>query len=1192
MPIYHPISTQSLHFKLGYVGSGTMSPGSTTLLTIDGGSIQGTLSQADKGTQVSVIFAGPSLPFVPRYPEYPPGTFYPGSLLVAKIAQVVDGNTAYLDKAASNDTLPNSNNVTVYREVSTDINSPIKVQWTLTTSSRGTLSATIFDPHGSLNVFAGMPVYLYDDVYGDYFGGAIDTVKARNIPGKIPGANPIYWDIQAVAWSSVLERRIINPYYPPFNDPLTGTSSDGSGTVPPSGWHGPPAPATPANWPTPITGGVGGNSGVYQPGQFTNMYLGDIVNQIIFGYCDSEGLSSNSANGVGPLINFYQANPGKDTIAQAIDNAAQAGFTADQSWFWWIDPWKQVFLVPSQTFYAPWNVDESGASGPNDTDASVLLAVSVETTREKLANRVYIDSSQTIGATRTDTFYTDRSKHSYSMSQPLGGAPTIWIGHSGAVWTQSVAVKGAPKQSANWYWALGDNSLEQDTYTTLAKNCGGEGANTLYVVSAMLVNWDNLPVTDMRCMLQIEQEYVRLRSGSMTTTWTVDRGATVIRLGNSFTADAVGHAAGSAITPAGMDDGNRETFNCTYQPMTKQTFWSTNSGLVATQAGIESGTGFWDTQISLGAPFYDPYNSQGQKLADGFVQDYGVPPRTFEAETYRPGLAIGQIIYINLVRPPVKENFLIDQVDFTAENKRQKWSFRGINGALIGDWRKAFLGLSDQFAVLAGAGSNLAGSPGSKGVGVWTPGAAPPLTGDPLSGEASFTLLQDYFPYEGGAMAPQLTVSGLQQFDGTGQGIPVKFQVRREYIGGAVGSEGILDAQNPSLIQLPVDPSTPLTANAFAGRILSLLANGYADNSPLPLRSFTIVSNDALGNFTCTPAPYTAGCRSGDVFLIRTGRAAGTAATAWDAVSTPTTFTDPLWKSSYNGPGLINGGNVGNIVLVIAGTGAGQERQLVTNNTYDTITVSPGWSTQPDATSCIVVVDNATQTYTPALATRAQQDFTGFFSIPNYSGNTIRVEGYLTPYGVEEGAIETVPYREMYVWGAQGTRVVDVNTTEPMRKLDGLILFDTSGVATTTNSLAAAVADEVVTAITLTAVYAPVNGTQIQVESERMLVTAGAGTTDLTVIRGWGGTVAAAHTSGVGVTIPGELRWTLIPYSQVPNQTFKFQKAWWGNDISYVRIIPASDTTPNELPDGEPYHILADASVAYGSYDLTIPDFT
>ena len=107
-----------------------------------------------------------------------------------------------------------------------------------------------------------------------------------------------------------------------------------------------------------------------------------------------------------------------------------------------------------------------------------------------------------------------------------------------------------------------------------------------------------------------------------------------------------------------------------------------------------------------------------------------------------------------------------------------------------------------------------------------------------------------------------------------------------------------------------------------------------------------------------------------------------------------------------------------------------------------------------------------------------------------------------------------------------------------------------------------------------------------------MLVTAGAGTTDLTVIRGWGGTVAAAHTSGVGVTIPGELRWTLIPYSQVPNQTFKFQKAWWGNDISYVRIIPASDTTPNELPDGEPYHILADASVAYGSYDLTIPDFT
>jgi hypothetical protein len=168
-----------------------------------------------------------------------------------------------------------------------------------------------------------------------------------------------------------------------------------------------------------------------------------------------------------------------------------------------------------------------------------------------------------------------------------------------------------------------------------------------------------------------------------------------------------------------------------------------------------------------------------------------------------------------------------------------------------------------------------------------------------------------------------------------------------------------------------------------------------------------------------------------------------------------------------------------------------------------------------------------------------------------------------------------------------------------MFKTDHTIIFDTSGVTPLppTNTLVGDLAaDPTVTTVTLQSNYTPPNGTVLQIggpTGERMYVTAGSGTTTLTVNRAWiGGSSIAAHSNGDTVTIPGAFPWTIIPFSAVHNQEFIFVKAWWGGDINYVMLRPAP-TDPNgptnELLDGEPFHVLGDISSTNGAYSFKVP---
>lgn len=452
---------------------------------------------------------------------------------------------------------------------------------------------------------------------------------------------------------------------------------------------------------------------------------------------------------------------------------------------------------------------------------------------------------------------------------------------------------------------------------------------------------------------------------------------------------------------------------------------------------------------------------------------------------------------------------------------------------------------------------------------LWSPNYETPLAGDPLFSAKSFGISQTYQPAANGAPLPSLNLYGDPPTDPE---LSLVFKLRREFV------SGIFEQTAASVTNIDPTHGTIAfggsggTTNQFVGRVLSKMANAVGSTALIPIQDFTVTANDTSGNFTVTPDPVAAGCNIGDVFALRT------APTAADATS----FTDNLFTNLYNA-GLAAHANKGNLVLVIAGHGAGHTPQTVVDNTTTKVTVSPGWAIVPDATSVIVLVEAIPQVVLSPDPTNATGELLGSIPPANYSGQPVRIEGY-TSSGIE-GPIETVPFREIYIWGAQGTRTILATDPDAMLLTDHVLRFDTSAATQPSpTTLSAAITTTNATSISATSGANVVNGTVIQIDSEQMYVVSGAGTTTLTVQRGWNGTTAATHLNGATVTLPGARTWTIISFAGVPNQDFIFEKI--STDINYVKLVPQGS---DQLPDGEAFHILPDNSSAYGTYGFKVP---
>jgi hypothetical protein len=111
--------------------------------------------------------------------------------------------------------------------------------------------------------------------------------------------------------------------------------------------------------------------------------------------------------------------------------------------------------------------------------------------------------------------------------------------------------------------------------------------------------------------------------------------------------------------------------------------------------------------------------------------------------------------------------------------------------------------------------------------------------------------------------------------------------------------------------------------------------------------------------------------------------------------STPTTI-------SNSDMGATASAYIGMVARIISGTGAGQENQITANDAT-TLTVTPAWSTQPDATSRFVVTE-ASWRFGAATATSPAQ-----FEVPYRIGTVLEISGRSANVNNQECAADLCP---------------------------------------------------------------------------------------------------------------------------------------------------------------------------------------
>jgi hypothetical protein len=164
---------------------------------------------------------------------------------------------------------------------------------------------------------------------------------------------------------------------------------------------------------------------------------------------------------------------------------------------------------------------------------------------------------------------------------------------------------------------------------------------------------------------------------------------------------------------------------------------------------------------------------------------------------------------------------------------------------------------------------------------------------------------------------------------------------------------------------------------------------------------------------------------------------------------------------------------------------------------------------------------------------------------------------------------------------SRASRTITASSTQLLT--DELVMCDTSGISTSTDTLSVGV-NAVATAWTVASGVSIVNGTYLQIGTEKVRVAAGGGTTSLTVERGALGTTAATHAGGATITVPGALVFQLLAIASAPNVSLILRKIT--ADINYVKVQVAGGDT---FSGGGTSLILADNTPDAGTVSLRSP---
>ena len=294
---------------------------------------------------------------------------------------------------------------------------------------------------------------------------------------------------------------------------------------------------------------------------------------------------------------------------------------------------------------------------------------------------------------------------------------------------------------------------------------------------------------------------------------------------------------------------------------------------------------------------------------------------------------------------------------------------------------------------------------------------------------------------------------------------------------------------------------------------------------------------------------------------VQTGDAVVVSFLGYDNSATPAVFTDAGLSNisdGHTGETVNDPNRVGNYIRVLNGKGMGLKGKILSNTATSYTLDTP---IAIDTTSVWIVETAAWDggSTTDLDLTNADPTASTILSVPleNYGELPVLIGLFAVDGQGNESGEQDALFRMLWVSGALGTATVTASVTQ--KPTDGLVKFVTTAPDHTLTATAVATAMLIGdTAATLTVAYPGPNGSYFTIDTETVLVTAGAGTADITIVRAQKSTAAAAHATSAVVTLPGFIVYTMLPYLSVPNQLWTGYKAT--TDINYVQVVDPAGT--------------------------------
>jgi hypothetical protein len=335
-------------------------------------------------------------------------------IMIAKVIAYIDTQHVQLSSVAASNVTAGSSNVTIYRPLKIQAGS-MEFQGAITQASEGGFIAEQLA--GEFPPVEGQPVLFQSTdpsvggLYGTFFGGEIDSVEIDYEGYSNNGAKVTLTTCKCVSYKAVLQRRIM------MGKTYSSTTQEAISA--------------------------------------------DLVAQAT---ADCIGLVTVTGPSVALLtIDDYTY------IADALDALITNISGGTDKYYWYVDQWRRVHIINESTVPAPWSVSDTGG-----TDGNVLVTVSKQRSRDKLANQIYSKATKALGDVQTLTVVNSFNgaplpftKRSIVLSQKAGITPKLVInGVTKPVWVSpvdprndSTTVITYPSSGYEWAWPIDSDYL-------------------------------------------------------------------------------------------------------------------------------------------------------------------------------------------------------------------------------------------------------------------------------------------------------------------------------------------------------------------------------------------------------------------------------------------------------------------------------------------------------------------------------------------------------------------------------------------------------------------------------------------------------------------------------------------------------------------------------------------------------------